>query len=292
MTFRQQQFRRLFQPEAFRAFRAAYEGINPDRPLETAGIGFGETEPLFRAFLGEAPESAAFMSEFLPQLGVFLQGPFPLPGRIVTRSAWDCRGKAGAYRACGIDAGAVRGRRTLDVGCNAGYDTFLLNALGAAESVGVEPHPFHCHAMFLNAVYDRPGVSFFNVGWERLDPAFLGRFDLVTCLGLIYHLKEPVALLEALAAVMRPGARLVMETHVLSESSAQSRFIEGSFWGDETYWWIFGDECLMAMLRASGFVDVRMPLKADCHSRNPLDPRTTAEGHPSGARAWFTATRG
>jgi hypothetical protein len=99
MSLRKQNFRDAFRPEEFRAFRAAYEGINPDRPLETSGIAFGDTEPLFRDFLRTSDTSAAFVEEFLPQLGMFLQGPFPLPGNRVSRSAWDCRGKTGAYRA-------------------------------------------------------------------------------------------------------------------------------------------------------------------------------------------------
>lgn len=291
MSLGQQQFRSRFQPEEFRIFRTHYEGIAPDRPLETANIAYNDIEPLFRSFVNDRPDTEAFVAEFLPQLGLFLQGPFPLPGKRVTRSAWDCRGKAGAYKACGIDESVIRGKRTLDIGCNAGYDPFYLNALGAAESVGLEPHLFYLHALFLNAVYERPGVAFVNAGFERLDRTQLGEFDWVTCLGLIYHIKEPIHLLENIASVMRPGARLVMETHVLSESSRQAYFVEDGFWGDVTYWWIFGDECLLAMLRSCGFKDVAVKLKADCDSRNPLDPRVTVEGHPAGARAWITATR-
>jgi hypothetical protein len=71
----------------------------------------------------------------------------------------------------------------------------------------------------------------------------------------------------------------------------QASFIENTFWGDTTYWWIFGDQCLTAMLRTAGFRNVAMPLKADCDSRNPGDPKFTVEGYPAGARAWFVATR-
>ncbi len=232
----------------------------------------------------------AFVDEFLPLLGIFLHGPFPLPGNRVTPSAWDCRGKIGAYEACGI-LPLLKGTRVLDVGCNAGYDTFLLKSFGAIEAVGLEPHGFYYQASFLNAVYDIPGVRFMNIGWEDLDSRYLGEFDFVNCLGLIYHVMEPTLLIEKLAATMKPGATLLMETHVLSEPSSHAQFIEGSFWGDETYWWIFGDHCLSGMLRAGGFKDVRMPLKSDCDSRNSDNPAFTAEGHPAGARAWFVATK-
>ncbi|RFC33355.1 MAG: hypothetical protein DID92_2727744818 [Candidatus Nitrotoga sp. SPKER] len=98
----------------------------------------------------------------------------------------------------------------------------------------------------------------------------------MNCQDLIYYVKEPMLLIEKLA--------------FNSEPSTQSQFIEGVFWGNETYWWVLGAECFMGMLRSGRFTDVRMPLKADCDSRNPLNPRTV-EGHPAGACARFVATR-
>ena len=99
MSYQQGLFRNTFLPAEFAAFRGNYDGINPDRPLETAGVSFQETDPLFRSFVNETSELTSFVNEFLPQLGVFLHVPFPLPGSRVTRSAMDCSGKAGAYRA-------------------------------------------------------------------------------------------------------------------------------------------------------------------------------------------------
>jgi tRNA (mo5U34)-methyltransferase len=291
MSYRQKVFLKEFNKDEFAKFRTTYELINPDRPIETANVKYEDTDPRFRKFLEGIDDSKrSFVDEILPHLGLFLHGPFPLPGKRVTTSAWDCRGKFGAYEAAGV-LPKLAGSRVLDIGCNAGYDTFLMSSLGAIEAVGLEPYGFYHQACFLNAVYDMPGVSFMNLGWEDLDPRYFGGFDFVNCQGLIYHVKEPMLLIEKLASIMRPGATLLMETHVLSEASTQSQFIEGAFWGDETYWWIFGAECLMGMLRSGGFKDVRMPLKADCDSRNPLNPRVTVEGYPAGARAWFVATR-
>lgn len=283
-------FRRGFSAAWFAKFRETYEGINPDRPLETASVRFEDADPAFLRFLDRANTRSEFLDEFLPQLGLFLHGPFPLPGNRMTRSAWDCRGKRGAYEACGLPA-LLHGARVLDIGCNAGYDSFLMASHGAIEVVGLEPHGFYHQAMFLNAVYGLPNVKFMKLGWEDLDERYFSDFDLVNCQGLLYHVKEPGLLLDKLARVMRPGANLLLETHVLSEASTKAQFVEGAFWGDKTYWWIPGDECLQGMLRSHGFKDVRMPLKSDCDSRNPANPRVTVEGHPAGARAWFVATR-
>ena len=291
MSYRQKVFLKKFNKDKFAEFRKTYETINPDRPIETANIKYEDTDPGLRNFLDEIDDAKRlFVEENLPLLGLFLQGPFPLPDKRVTTSAWDCRGKLGAYKATGI-LPKLAESRVLDIGCNAGYDTFLMSSLGAIEAVGLEPHGFYHQACFLNVVYGMPGVSFMNLGWEDLDPRYFGDFDFVNCQGLIYHVKEPMLLIEKLYSIMRPGATLLMETHVLSEISTQSQFIEGAFWGDKTYWWVFGAECLMGMLRSAGFKDVRMPLKADCDSRNPLNHRLTVEGYPAGARAWFIASK-
>jgi tRNA (mo5U34)-methyltransferase len=293
MSYRQNVFAKEFSKTWFAAFRAGYERVNEGRPVETAKVSFEETDPRFRELVANSDEKTiAFVDEFLPHLGLFLHGPFPLPGNRVTTSLWDCRGKLGSYKASGV-LPKIAGARVLDIGCNAGYDTFLMSTLGAAaEVVGLEPHGFYHQACFLNAVYDIPGVSFQNLGWEDINPRYFKGFDFINCQGLIYHVKEPMLLIEKLASIMQPGATLLMETHILSEPSNRAEFIEGAFWGDQTYWWIFGAECLMGMLRSCGFKDVSMALKADCNSRNPLDPTKTVEGHPAGARAWFIATRG
>jgi len=292
MTCKEKIFRKNFDKDWFTEFRKSYETINSDRPVETDNVDFSETDDNFQAFFSHSEKQKQnFVNEFLPGLGLFFHGPFPLPGRKVTCSAWDCRGKPGAYKAAGVKQ-KIKGARVLDVGCNAGYDSFLMSTMGAVEVVGMEPFGFYHQACFLNAVYEAPGVSFLNLGWEDLDPRYLGKFDFVNCQGLIYHVKEPMLLIEKLASVLQPGGTLLMETHVLSETSTQSQFIEGSFWGDETYWWIPGDECLMGMLKSSGFNQAHMPLKANCDSRNPSNPKVTVEGHPAGARAWFVATKG
>lgn len=47
----------------------------------------------------------------------------------------------------------------------------------------------------------------------------------------------------------------------------------------------------MSMLGPAGFEDVRMPLKADYDSRNPLNQSVAAEDHLVDARAWIVATK-
>ena len=94
-----------------------------------------------------------------------------------------------------------------------------------------------------------------------------------------------------LPPVMRSGAALIMEIHVLPEESTQSHFIEGAFRDDVTNWWVFGAECLMGMQRSAGFKDVHMSLKAKCDNRHPLDSKVAVEGCLAAGGAWFSASK-
>ena len=139
MSNKREIFSKQFSKEKYLEFRKTYEAINPDRPRESANVKYEETEAFFRKYLEKIDESnRSFVEEMLPHLGLFLHGPFPLPDNRVTTSAWDCRGKLGAYKAVGA-LPRIAGSRVLDIGCNAGYDTFLMSSLGALEVVGLEP---------------------------------------------------------------------------------------------------------------------------------------------------------
>ena len=77
MSYRQEVFLKGFSKDDFAKFRTTYETINPDRPIETATIEYGETDSQFRKHLeGEDDSRQSFVEEILPHLGLFLQGPF------------------------------------------------------------------------------------------------------------------------------------------------------------------------------------------------------------------------
>jgi hypothetical protein len=113
MSPRHEPFRMTFAPAEFRILRAGYEGINPDRPLETAGIPFREIDPLVRSVIQETPELKSFVDEFLPHLGTFLDGPFPLPGGRTTRAAHGIAGGKPERTEGAASARSVKGRRVL-----------------------------------------------------------------------------------------------------------------------------------------------------------------------------------
>ena len=196
-------------------------------------------------------EETASLLRRADELQPWLQGPFYLGGDVVVGGAWrnDTRWE-GFGQHVGEDLSGVR---VLDVGSNAGYDPFMFAKRGATEILACEPWEFINQARFLDEIY-RSGVDFQPIGWEQLDPAEHGTFDLVHCHGVLYHEPHPSAMLQRLRSMLAPGGTMFLGSMMLAsaELSEYARFVPGAYYGDPTWWWVPGRLCLHWMLEAAG----------------------------------------
>jgi len=193
-------------------------------------------------------ELATRAAEFDP----WLQGPFYLGGDLIVGGAWRCD-----QRWVGLGAEvpkSLAGMRVLDVGSNAGYDPFMFALRGAQEVVACEPFGFHHQAVFLESIY-HSGVRFENIGWESLTPEKFGLFDLIHCHGVIYHEPNPLGMLQRLRSMLAPAGELLFGSMMLGDpdQSEYLRFVPGSYFRDETWWFVPGRLAMRWMLEATGF---------------------------------------
>jgi tRNA (mo5U34)-methyltransferase len=248
--------------------------------------------PHYAHLLVDAPSLEGRVERYLGELEPFLQCPFPLPGKRVVQGAWPGIFKFEDYTRCDMNPETVANKRVLDVGCNAGFDTFYLSTMGASEVVGIEPVSlFYSQALFLWSLYHCPNVRFFKTGWQGLKDSFLGTFDLINCTGIIYHEPHPMLLVEALFDLLAPGGKLVLESHVTMDLDMKAYFVAEKFLGDISWYWIPSVPTLDAILRSYGFEDIVLRSHFAAPTNNVEDPTHTAEGHPAGGRAFFTATK-
>ena len=100
-------------------------------------------------------------------------------------------------RLCG---GSLAGRRVLDLGCNAGFWSLKALEAGADFVVGVDGRQMYIDQAEL--VMEAKGIEPSRFRFEQAnlfawEPG--EQFDIVLCLGLLYHVARPVELLERCA---------------------------------------------------------------------------------------------
>jgi tRNA (mo5U34)-methyltransferase len=283
-------FKREYDEKATRALIAELSAFKPDVEITIDDIH--EQYPYYSQLLVEHPLLEEMVDHYFEKLQPFLQSPFPLPGKQVSQGPWVGAYKLNYFSACDVNKETIANKRVLDIGCNAGFDTFYLSTLGPSEVIGIDPIPlFYYQALFLWSVYYCPNLRFVNIGWQDVKKNELGKFDLINCQGILYHEPNPLQLIEVLFDLLAPGGKLVLETHITLDNDVKMHFVEKAFWGDLSWFWIPSVEAACAMLRASGFENIQVRSQWSVPSKNPDDPEHTPEGHPAGGRAFLTAHR-
>jgi tRNA (mo5U34)-methyltransferase len=174
--------------------------------------------------------------------------------------------------------GDLRGATVLDIGCNAGFYSIEMKRRGAARVVGIDTNEgYLAQARFASEVcgvdLELQQMSVFEIG--RLEE----RFDIVLFMGVLYHLRHPLLALDLIhehvardmlifQSMLRgqsAGAPVrddypFWETEIFNDPSCpRMHFVEASYAGDSTNWWIPNEACVMAMLRSAGFAIESQP---------------------------------
>lgn len=187
--------------------------------------------------------------------------PIDLGGGLVTRPEKHIRQRfARRLRLLSLPED-LTGKSVLDVGAWDGFFSFECERRGAARVVAIDTYAWDVHGkdgfLLARSVLGSK-VESMHLAAEDVDAAVLGQFDLVLFLGVLYHLRSPISVLERLRRVTR--GTLVCETHTLLPAF-HARYPLISFfpgdglerWGRYEFTAIPTVECLRQMLQAAGF---------------------------------------
>ena len=106
------------------------------------------------------------------------------------------------------------GLRALDLACHEGWFAHAVQDLGFGDVRGFDARADHVDHARLAAAGCGRELAFEQADVHSLDAAATGRADLVLCLGLIYHLENPVGALRAAHALTADGGLCLVETQV------------------------------------------------------------------------------
>ncbi len=161
------------------------------------------------------------------------------------------------------------GKTVLDIGCNAGFYSFQLHERGAVVT-GIDHDPHYLEQARFAAEVLEADVEFRQM--DVYDVEKLGRnFDYVLFMGVFYHLRYPLLGLDRVARlprerlifqtmvrgsedVVHPEADYAMDDRGMFEDPAYPAmyFVEHSYAGDPTNWWIPNESAVGALLRSAG----------------------------------------
>jgi len=241
----------------------------------------------------------------LQQLRPWRKGPFRIAG-VTIDSEWRSDWK---WRRVVPHIAPLAGRRVLDVGCGNGYYSWRMVGAGAAEVVGVDPTLL----FFMQWLAVR---HFAGSHWPltllpiplAVWPPEAVAFDTLFSMGVLYHRPDPVDHLRQLAALLRPGGELVLETLILDRPGNAHLQPRGRYAQMRNVHAIATPSQLLQWLDMAGFdharcVDVTptriaeqratdwMTFQSLADFLDPTDHWRTIEGYPAPVRGVLIATR-
>jgi tRNA (mo5U34)-methyltransferase len=172
----------------------------------------------------------------------------------------------------------LTGKSVLDIGCNAGFYAFEMKRRGAGRVVAIDDEERYLAQARFAAETNALKIEFHRL--SVYDLAQLNeKFDLVLFLGVFYHLRHPLLALDLIRthatkdlfvfqSMQRGTAKILKaepdydfwETSLFEkEGFPMMYFIEHSYAGDPTNWWIPNLACVQALLRSSGFTIISHP---------------------------------
>ena len=172
----------------------------------------------------------------------------------------------------------LTGKSVLDIGCNAGFYAIEMKRRGASRVLGLDSDDRYLAQARFAAEVHQMDIEFRNLSIYEV-PHLQERFDIVIFMGVLYHLRHPLLALDLLHdhvtrdllifQSMQRGAKTVpdlkedyhfWETELFNGPDfPRLHFIERSYSGDWTNWWVPNRACVEAMLRSAGFRIVEHP---------------------------------
>ncbi|KGM51931.1 3-demethylubiquinone-9 3-methyltransferase [Lysobacter concretionis Ko07 = DSM 16239] len=106
---------------------------------------------------------------------------------------------------------ALAGAQVLDVGCGGGLLSEALAGEGA-QVTAIDLAPELVKVARLHGLETGAKVDYRLQSAESLAAEMPSRFDAVTCMEMLEHVPDPAAIIDACAALLKPGGRLFLST--------------------------------------------------------------------------------
>ena len=199
------------------------------------------------------------------------------------------------------------GANIADIGCNNGFYMFAMHTLKPKSITGFDPSGlFFCQFNFINHFLDLP-IKYELLGVQDLNN-YHQKFDVIFCLGVLYHRSDVFATLKSLASALEKGGELIIDTLVIESDLEIALSPSQTYAKMSNVYLIPSIKTMQNWLLRCGFCDVEIlgvvktttqeQRKTDWINSLSLesfldssDENKTIEGYPAPRRGYFKAKR-
>lgn len=203
---------------------------------------------------------------------------------------------------------SLEGKTVLDIGCGNGYYMFRMLPFEPRLIVGLDPFLLYAFQFAAVQKYARAErIQFFPTSFADF-PDLENQFDVIFCMGVLYHQRSPIEFLGRMRKFLRPQGTLVLETLTLAGDDPIALSPPDRYAKMHNCFFLPTDSCLDGWLRRAQFVDTRL-VDANTTSVNeqrqtewmtfesleqflePVDLSKTIEGYPAPRRSLVLAQK-
>ena len=191
--------------------------------------------------------------ENLQALSPWRKGPFSIFGEFID-SEWVSYYKWERLKA---KLPELHQKRLLDIGSNNGYYLFRMAQSQPQLALGLEPNlRYWLASQFLHAFVSHLPLHTELMGWEEL-PLFRKCFDIVFCMGILYHHSDPIHILKMIHSCLDQNGTLIIETAGIEGTDPIALFPQ-KYYAGMSSWFYPTALCLKHWLLRSGFHKVEV----------------------------------
>jgi len=249
-----------------------------------------------------SPEEKKNLHEKLIQLCPWRKGPFDLFG-VNVDTEWQSFMK---WDRLLPHLPELSGRRILDIGSSNGYYMFRMAEKNPLLVLGLEPQSsFYYQYLAVQKYLCQENVFCLPIPHDQL-PGMDRYFDLVFCMGILYHRKSPIEMLKSIHGSLRKGGEIVLENLVIDSRANLCLFPKERYAKMRNVFFIPDLLAMESWLIRAGFSHIRcvdvaktslteqrktdwIQTESLADFLDPKDPDKTCEGYPAPVRAVFLA---
>ncbi len=202
---------------------------------------------------------------------------------------------------------SLQNKDVADVGCNNGYHLFCMAKENPKSLTGFDPSALYQRQFdFINNLLKLP-ITYESLGVEDLR-TYPKRFDVIFCLGVLYHRKDPHNALKALHMGLKKGGVLILDT-LIYESSLEIALCPRTYAKMSNVFFIPSPKALENWAFKAGFTSCVMLTKCPTtleEQRKTIwieglslesfldssDASKSVEGYPAPCRGYFILQKG